>query len=242
MSRLPLALALLGLLFASTAEYAFSQEAPNGKPQQRLPVAVMKSWEKAEKQVQRNRETYDKANEKVIAGLQKDLEKVNPPVKVEEIIEQFQKDAIAQLDAEAKPPAPPPPDKGVAVFNGHRYKLVLENLSWEDAKQKCEGMGGHLLTIENRAELEFMVKVTSAFLKQNQDMNTESRVWLGMKRDKANGQFVPLNGQPQLFSNWLEGSPKPNEDFVQMYFQNGLWTSRMNSAEPIVFYICEWDK
>ena len=223
------------------------QEYPQGLAQQadeplaRLPASAKKAYENATKKVQKNRETYESQNERVMAGLQKELEKINPPVDVDSIVSTFQK-GIMELDAKARPPLPPPPEKGVLVFNGHRYKLVLETMSWEDAKKKCEEMGGHLLTIENRAELEFMVKATSDLLQQNQELHRESRVWLGFKRDKANGQFVPLNGQPQLFSNWLDGSPKPNEDFVQMYLHNGAWVSKTNASEPNVFCICEWDK
>ena len=207
----------------------------------RLPASAKKAYESATKKVQKNRETYESQNEKVMAGLKKELEKINPPVDVDSVVSTFQK-GIMELDAKARPPLPPPPEKGVLVFNGHRYKLVLEAMSWEDAKKKCEEMGGHLLTIGNRAESEFIVKATNDLLQQNQELNPDSRAWIGFSRDKANGQFVPLNGQPQLFSNWLEGQPKPNQDFVQMYLKNGVWVSTPNASQANVFYICEWDK
>ena len=225
------------ILISATASHAFAQDAQ--KPA-KLPVKVMAAWEKAEKIVQKNRETYDKANEKALAGFQKDLERMNPPVEVDELVLQFQKEAIVALDENAKPPAPPLPDPGeggVAVFKGHRYKLILEELSWEEARKRCEGLGGHLLTIEDNNENEFVVKAIEQFANQHPELPKGWHVWLGLRYDKEKDKWFSLNGQVQLFHVWILTHKTQDRAVMR---QNGNWFSRDGAATE--YFICEWDR
>ncbi len=228
---------LVLLIPAATASAKEQQEAEEPKP---VPTAAKKAWEKYEKQVQKNRETYDKANEKVLALLQKELEKLNPPVKVDALVHQFQQDAIVKLDAYAKPPAPPPPNlrDGVVVFRGHRYKLFIEELSWEDARKKCEDLGGHLLVIEDNNEHEFLKKEMRDFATANPQLPKFWHVWLGLRYDETRDKWFSPDGRHQPFSSWERKTP--GQERAAMRQTNGNWFSMPDNA--IQYFICEWVK
>jgi hypothetical protein len=214
-----------------------AQQADN--PLAGLPASAKKAYETNAKKIQKNRETYESQNEKVLAGLQKELEKINPPVNVDAVIGHFQQGIMA-LDANAKPPAPPPPEKGVLVFNGHRYKLVQENLKWTDAKSKCEEMGGHLLTVEDATEQEFIQKALHQFLAENKLIPRSASVWLGIHQE--NGKWLTVDGQPQVFSQWDGGKFDPNFSYAHMNIQYSVWRAVPDEVLVGQFFICEWDK
>ena len=203
----------------------------------KLPASAKKSYDASAKKVQKNRETYELANQKVLAGLKKDLEKSNPPVDVDAVISQFQQGIMA-LDANAKPPAPPPPEKGVLVFNGHRYKFVQEALTWDDAKARCEQMGGHLLTIEDRVEDKFIENELREFFGKNKNLPRQCFVWLGIKKD--NNKWLTVDGRIQGYTHWDYGKPDPRFSYARMSV-DAWYTAPVDVLEGL-FFICEWDK
>jgi hypothetical protein len=221
-----------------------AQDAPKAEPPaKRLPLKVMQAWENAEKKVQKNREFYDSANAKALEGFQKEVEKIKPPVNVDELVLQFQKEAIVALDAHAKPPVLPVRElgAGIVVFNGHKYKLFLENVSWDEAKQKCEDLGGHVLVVESGAEQAFIVKALNDLRARQPEFPAVPLVWLGIVPDKATGKWVSMvTGQPQLYSNWDHGSgqPRAGAESSAMSATDGRWYSRGGTN----LVVCEWDK
>ncbi len=231
------------LLIPAMATHALAQEAQKVEPPaKRLPVKVMQAWENAEKKVQKNREVYDAANAKVLEGFQKEVERIKPPVDVDEVVRQFQQDAIVALDANAKAPAPPPPDigDGIVIFNGHRYKLIMETLSWDDAKKRCEDLGGHLLICETGAEQGFIHKAINELRVRKPDWPASMMVWLGLVRDEASQKWVSMaTGVPQLYSNWEPGQPRGRDERSAMFVSHGRWFSRGGGQ---YFVVCEWDK
>lgn len=220
---------------------ALGQEAPKAEePPKRLPLAVMKAWDTAEKKVQKNREIYDTNNGKALEAFQKEIEKIKPPVNVDEVVRQFQQEAIVALDAGAKPPPPPPPDKDVVVApNGHRYKIFLENLSWDDAKKRCEDMGGHLLAIEDNIEHTFLADRIGKFSLQHPELPKTWHVWLALRYDKNQKKWFTLDGRIQTFSVWIMTHPDDERGVMR---QNGNWFSSNGKDRLDIFFICEWDK
>ena len=43
-------------------------------------------------------------------------------------------------------------------YNGHYYERVDISLTWEEAKSRCERKGGHLVTITDADENNWIVK------------------------------------------------------------------------------------
>jgi hypothetical protein len=222
--------------------------------------AVKKALDKAEAGVRRNRKAYEEANEKVFAEAKKTLKdeverlskagKPEEAVAVKKIMETLQEDSLLSGGASDVPPGKTRPaataparDKDIVVFNGHRYKLFLETVPWDEAKKRCEELGGHMLTIEDRAEQEFLAGALKTFFQSSQQqLGDADAVWLGIAKEKGTGKWLPLNGKPLLFSEWGPTWPHDNHEVAFFPLSNGKWCSYFNRGRPGIYFICEWDK
>jgi serine/threonine protein kinase/Leucine-rich repeat (LRR) protein len=91
-----------------------------------------------------------------------------------------------------------PPAKPITDFNGHRYEFVPGSLSWTDAKAKAEAMGGHLATINNKAEHEW---VLATFGKPQ--LAHDQHFWIGGSKVDAKSDWKWVTGDTisELFWN-----------------------------------------
>ena len=46
-----------------------------------------------------------------------------------------------------------------SVYQNHSYKVFDESMTWQQAKEKCESLGGHLVTITSQGEQNFVSKL-----------------------------------------------------------------------------------
>ena len=117
--------------------------------------------------------------------------------------------------------------------NGHFYRVVSTSLSWIDARAAAEttlfqGMPGHLVTISDQAELDWILNNLSP-----------QRPWIGLFHNtnspnysEPGGGWEWVTGEPATFLNWFPGEPNNNsasggpENYAEM-FGNGQW----NDAE-----------
>jgi len=98
---------------------------------------------------------------------------------------------------------------GSTLFRGHNYKVFLEaGLDWKTAKDRCEAMGGHLVTVSNEQENKFMIALAT---KTIGDINN-SGIWLGATDERNEGQWEWIDGTPFKYSNWNEGQPNGNRN------------------------------
>ena len=95
--------------------------------------------------------------------------------------------------------------KESATFNGHAYKFFPENLSWHQANARCEKMGGHLATIANREENEFVLSLAKKGIPLVYPFDG---VWLGVTDVLRENNW-----------RWLDGS----KAFVH---EMGTWTTQ----------------
>ncbi len=107
-------------------------------------------------------------------------------------------------------------------YGGHRYEIVKNTLSWQDAVTAAHDAGGYLANIGSIAENHEIYSRLFRFIEQNEYGDTvaangggASYVWIGGNDIDAEGTWVwenntaqfwsgGINGQPQggLFSNW----------------------------------------
>ena len=131
--------------------------------------------------------------------------------------------------------------------NGHFYDLYSEQLSWSDAKLAAEGriwqgVPGHLVTIQNQAELDWIVQNIAP-----------GRPWIGLSQNLASptfsepgGGYEWVTGEPFTFDSWSPGEPSNNdgfggtEEFVEM-FANGAWNDVTSAHLATTQYLVEWD-
>lgn len=66
-------------------------------------------------------------------------------------------------------------------YNGHSYYRSTGSMTWLNAKAACEAMNGHLVTLSNTAENNFV-------------FNTWPSGWIGYYQDKTGGFYSEPNG------------------------------------------------
>ncbi|MEZ6016422.1 MAG: lectin-like protein [Planctomycetota bacterium] len=117
--------------------------------------------------------------------------------------------------------------------NGSYYRLINGTLDWLSASAAAQastwmGTAGHLATIADQAELDFILQNVSP-----------SRPWIGLFQNTSSPSYSEpgsgwewVTGEPLTFTNWAPGEPNNisasggPEDYCEM-FGNGQW----NDAE-----------
>ena len=148
-----------------------------------------------------------------------------------------------------------------AEYNGHYYLVVDEPMSWTDAREACEEKNGHLATITDQGEQDFIVSLI--------EKNGEKKnYWLGATDYSNEGDWQWITGEAWGYANWKGNQPdnRDNEDVDhdQDYLQICCgsteadrymkWYDMANSGKSIGYedypnykdtqytgYICEWD-
>ncbi|MBQ6440674.1 MAG: InlB B-repeat-containing protein [Mogibacterium sp.] len=134
------------------------------------------------------------------------------------------------------------PDDAVE-FNNHWYKCYESAMSWSDANSYCNEIGGHLVTITDKAEQDFVESLIS-------DPSFES-YWMGAT--VSGGKWSWITGEEFSYSNWYPNEPNGDSDgmYLQMFSTNryvpGTWDDTWNSGDrgggiTTEGFICEWDK
>jgi uncharacterized GH25 family protein len=80
--------------------------------------------------------------------------------------------------------------------NGHSYKSIRCN-SWKDAQTKARKEGAQLVSINDRAEQEWLVE-QFGFLPY----------WIGLTYSVETGEWKWSSGEPVTYTNWAEGQPE----------------------------------
>lgn len=123
-------------------------------------------------------------------------------------------------------------------YNGHYYFVYDDADSWNDAKYKCELLGGHLAAITDAGENEAVYQHVSA--------QKESRVFLGayltVKKDQEIWEWV--TGEGTDYTSWADGKPESGEERECKYgTYNEPDESKWRAAG--IFdtraYVCEWE-
>ena len=81
--------------------------------------------------------------------------------------------------------------------NGHRYALIEVPVSFSDAVKLCEARGGHLVTIADEAENQFVFD----------KFGYDRLCWLGATDAGTEGEWRWISGEPFEFTNWAKGQP-----------------------------------
>lgn len=120
---------------------------------------------------------------------------------------------------------------GWTEYLSHCYYYGLSEKSWKEAKITCEQFGGHLVTIEDKAEDNFI----ESFI---QDRNTYT--WMGASDLAEEGKWLWVTDIPfntSLYLNWRRPGPnnKNNEDCMDWSFSG--WND--NTCSRKLNFVCE---
>jgi len=85
--------------------------------------------------------------------------------------------------------------------NGHTYYL-LSDTTWTASEAEARGLGGHLVTINDAAENQWVLNSFSPLTGVS-----EAKLWIGLNDAANERQFVWASGEPVTFTNWYPGEP-----------------------------------
>ena len=141
--------------------------------------------------------------------------------------------------------------------NGHLYQRFDTTMTWHDAKNYCESIGGYLATITSLKEQNFVY--------DNLGSVSPNDCWLGGTDEDLEGEWSWITGENWGYNNWRSGEPNDcgNEDYLSFFTPNswsvgdqssaGLWNDQAtgNNGACSCGYcselwpmstICEWDE
>ena len=103
--------------------------------------------------------------------------------------------------------------------NNHVYLLLTTN-TWGIAEQEAVALGGHLTTINNNKENQFVHTNFSNF------GGVDRILWIGLTDKGVEGTFNWINGEDATYRNWASGEPNDSsggENRVGMWPSDGTW-------------------
>lgn len=124
------------------------------------------------------------------------------------------------------------------TYNGHIYFLTDQNLSWEQAENVAKSFGGHLVTINNQEEQDWLSTTFAKPSVENPTENYKVLGWIGYTDKDSEGTWKWVSGETSTYTNWDTGEPNNsggNEDFAQLYerfWHNGKWNDININNDP----------
>lgn len=114
------------------------------------------------------------------------------------------------------------------VTRGNSKYVIVDGPSWTAAQAKAVQLGGHLVTINDKAEQDFiktnLIDVYGPFL------------WIGLTDVVTEGNFKWISGEPVTYTNWSAGEPnnQNNEDYA-LTLRSGQWNDGHdnNPSQPM---------
>lgn len=107
-------------------------------------------------------------------------------------------------------------------FNGHQYRVTAE-LDWFAAESLAESVGGHLVTIDDATENQWVLDTFGTLA------TSPSGLWIGLFQPDGSpepaGGWAWISGDPFTFVNWdPNGEPNNNTIFGNENAAN-MWTT-----------------
>lgn len=84
--------------------------------------------------------------------------------------------------------------------NGHVYYLLQDD-TWEGSENAAIALGGHLVTINDAAEQDWVFSQFGSF------GGVPRHLWLGLRRAAPGGPLYWVNGERPAYSHWLINQP-----------------------------------
>lgn len=110
----------------------------------------------------------------------------------------------------------------------HDYYLTTQS-NWTDAEALAISLGGHLVTVNDAAENQWILDTFGTFDGRNRQL------WIGLNDLQSAGNFVWTSGEAVSFTNWSVGEPNfiGSERHVFIYGPGtpkpaGLWNNEYN--------------
>lgn len=136
-------------------------------------------------------------------------------------------------------------------FGGHSYYYFEHSeITWGEARARCEARGGHLLTITSQEEQDAVYGYIQQYVPWDID------IWIGIRAlDTKNPWSEWVTGEAVTYTNWGEGEPDGTNGQCYgaicngdrsgdgYHVESGQWDDLNNGDETVSWggYLCEWD-
>jgi hypothetical protein len=108
--------------------------------------------------------------------------------------------------------------------NHHTY-ILLRAATWKDAEARAVALGGHLATVRNQAEEDWLFKTFGTY-------GGEQRLlWTGLSDRDKKFHFSWSSGESASYTDWAKGEPNnalSGEDYVAIYYPNHSQANKWN--------------
>ena len=140
---------------------------------------------------------------------------------------------------------PDPTATTTSSSTGHKYAVYNYATTWENAKAKCEELGGYLATITSDSEQSLVLSLVQ---------NLNKPCWIGAYRDSGSSAYKWITGESFSYTNWDDDEPSMSnggrdERFVGIYANDtdtqysttGKWNDFSETTGTIKGFVCEWN-
>lgn len=184
----------------------------------------------------------------VLKNIEDKLPVESEPAQTAEIFET----PVPEITPEPTPEATPEPTpEATPEIKEPTYEVHIEDVTWEQAKARCEELGGHLATVKSDAELQNVIAAVEA--------SGARFIWLGAQRD-ADGEWVYVTGEPMSYGVWDTNEPSAYdgdgtpENCLLMWKSSsrGIWCFNDTRNDPIsvlprtysgkTAFVCQFDR
>ena len=126
-------------------------------------------------------------------------------------------------------------------FQGNHYLVVRNSeVSWQEAKEACEELGGHLVTITTKEESNFLLTLINS--------TSDFSYYMGGYRFCSDG-WEWITGEPWGFTDWRYDQPDNvanSQAFLRIVYSSRYgwhydWDDIDGNTSESTGYICEWE-
>lgn len=117
--------------------------------------------------------------------------------------------------------------------NGHKYYLLAQQ-TWTASEAEAVSLGGHLATVRNAAENQWIYAQFSQF------GGVSRGLWIGLNDAAQEGTFVWISGETSTYLNWGAGEPANQtgqDDYVHLFWPGDFRQSRWNDIWNVDNYV-----
>jgi hypothetical protein len=190
-------------------------------------LRALKSYHRALERAMK-RATYKEKIEEA-RSIKEEMERIEPALKDVYL-------RVKAIKALGYPLGKHPPD--AVEWKGHYYKVYKVRMSWKDAYDACEDLGGYLACIETPEELNFLL-----------GFRESSNLWVGGTDEDREGRWMWVNGRRMRnIMRWHPGNPD-NINKREHYLEMGsnernrdLFNDVHSDYQFNKGFICEWEK
>jgi len=105
------------------------------------------------------------------------------------------------------------------IQRGDSIYVIVRGPTWEEAEANAQALGGHLVTINDAEENEFLKQFALSYSTSSVD-----GTWIGLADRTSENNFLWADGSSSTYRNWTTSQPDDflGQDYVLLY-GNGKW-------------------